>query len=45
MKYFLDSPTSGMWAKYAGAALPLLYLAVALLYSAYSAPRGRQVHA
>src|SRR4030081_403615 len=43
MKYFPDEPVSGVWARYAVAALPLLYLIVALLYSAYSAPWGRQV--
>src|SRR5207245_2548126 len=31
------------WARYAVAVLPLLYLIVALLYSANSAPWGRQV--
>jgi hypothetical protein len=43
MKYFPDEPASGMWARYAVAALPLVYLAVALLYSAWSAPWGQQV--
>ena len=43
MKYFPDEPGRGLWARYAVAALPLLYLTVALVYSAYSAPWGRQV--
>ena len=43
MKYFPDEPARGMWARYAVAALPLVYLIVALLYSAGSAPWGRQV--
>ncbi|QWG15576.1 hypothetical protein KMZ29_13450 [Bradyrhizobium sediminis] len=43
MKYFPDEPASGIWARYAVAALPPVYLAVALLYSAWSAPWGRQV--
>jgi hypothetical protein len=43
VKYFPDEPASGAWAKFAVAGLPLLYLTVALLYSAYSAPWGRQV--
>jgi hypothetical protein len=43
MKYFPDEPAKDMWARYAVAALPLLYLIVALLYSANSAPWGRQV--
>jgi hypothetical protein len=43
MKYFPDEPARGMWARYAVAALPLVYLIVALLYSASSAPWGRQV--
>jgi hypothetical protein len=43
MKYFPDEPAKGMWARSAVAALPLLYLIVALLYSANSAPWGRQV--
>jgi hypothetical protein len=43
MKYFADEPASGVWARYAVAALPFLYLIVALLYSANSAPWGRQV--
>lgn len=43
MKYFPDEPARGMWARYAVAALPLVYLAAALLYSAWSAPWGRQV--
>ena len=40
MKYFPDEPAKDMWARYAVAALPLLYLIVALLYSANSAPWG-----
>ena len=43
MKYFPDESAGGIWARYAIAVLPLLYLAVALVYSAYSAPWGRQV--
>ena len=43
MKYFPDEPAGGVWARYAVAALPILYLAVALVYSANSAPWGRQV--
>ena len=43
MKYFPDDPASGVWARYAVAALPFLYLIVALVYSANSAPWGRQV--
>jgi len=42
MRYFLDEPVTGVRAKYV-AALPLIYLIVALLYSAASAPWGRQV--
>ena len=38
MKYFPDESAGGIWARYAVAALPLLYLAAALLYSANSAP-------
>jgi hypothetical protein len=43
MKYFPDEPAKDVRARYAVAALPLLYLIVALLYSANSAPWGRQV--
>ncbi len=43
MKYFPDEPAKDRWARHAVAALPLLYLIVALLYSANSAPWGRQV--
>jgi hypothetical protein len=43
MTYFPDEPARGPWARYAVAALPLLYLTVALVYSACSAPWGRQV--
>jgi hypothetical protein len=43
MKYFPDEPATGVWVRYAVAALPLVYLIVALLYSANSAPWGRQV--
>jgi len=43
MKYFADEPASAVWARYAVAALPFLYLIVALVYSANSAPWGRQV--
>jgi hypothetical protein len=41
--YFPDEPAGGPRARYAVAALPLLYLTVALVYSANSAPWGRQV--
>src|SRR3979411_1801987 len=43
MKYFPDDPASRAGARYALAALPFLYLIVALVYSANSAPWGRQV--
>lgn len=43
MRYFPDEPARRMWATYAVAVLPLLFLIVALLYSASSAPWGRQV--
>src|ERR1700731_4147172 len=43
MKYFQDECAGGVWARYAIALLPLLYLIVALVYSAHSAPWGRQV--
>jgi hypothetical protein len=43
VKYFPDEPASGVWAKFVVVGLPLLYLTAALLYSAYSAPWGRQV--
>ena len=43
MTYFPDEPAKDRWARYAVAVLPLLYLIVALLYSANSAPWGRQV--
>jgi hypothetical protein len=43
MKYFPDESAGGIWARYAVAALPLVYLIVALVYSAHSAPWGRQV--
>src|SRR6266446_5370374 len=43
MKYFPDEPAGGISARYGVAALPLLYLIVALLYSINSAPWGRQV--
>jgi hypothetical protein len=43
MKYFPDEPATGAWARYAVAVLPLVYVIVALLYSANSAPWGRQV--
>jgi hypothetical protein len=43
MRYFPDAPAKGMWARCAVAIFPLLYLIVALLYSANSAPWGRQV--
>lgn len=41
MKYFPDEPAGAAWARYAVAVLPLVYLIVALLYSANSAPWGR----
>lgn len=43
MGYFPDETTDRAWARYAVLALPLLYLIVALTYSAYMAPWGRQV--
>ncbi|MBR1143923.1 hypothetical protein [Bradyrhizobium sp. AUGA SZCCT0431] len=43
MGYFPDESTERAWARYAVLALPLLYLIVALTYSAYMAPWGRQV--
>jgi hypothetical protein len=43
VKYFPDEPVGGLWARYTVVLLPLLYLIVALLYSANSAPWGRQV--
>ena len=43
MKYFPDQAAHGIWARYAVVALPLAYLAAALLYSANTAPWGRQV--
>jgi len=43
MTYFPDEPAKDRWARYAVAVLPLLYLIVALLHSANSAPWGRQV--
>jgi len=43
MKHFSDQPATAIWTVLAVAALPLLYLIVALLYSAASAPWGRQV--
>jgi hypothetical protein len=43
MKYFPDEPADGTWARWAVALLPLAFLAVALVYSAHSAPWGRQV--
>ena len=43
MEYFPDEPASDLWARYSIAALPLLYLTVALVHSACSAPWGRQV--
>lgn len=43
MKYFPDEPARGLWSRYAVAALPLVYLTVALVYSDDSAPWGRQV--
>src|ERR1700689_1499637 len=43
MKYFPDEFAGGIWARYAVVVLPLVYLIVALVYSAYSAPWGRQV--
>src|SRR5580704_15219497 len=43
MKYFPDESAGGIWARYAVVVLPLVYLIVALVYSAHSAPWGRQV--
>jgi hypothetical protein len=43
VKYFPDESADGIWARYAVAVLPLIYLIVALLYSANSAPWGRWV--
>lgn len=43
MKYFPDQAADGAWTRYAVAALPLVYLIVALAYSASLAPWGRQV--
>ena len=43
MTYFPDEPAKDMWARYAVAVLPFLCLIVALLYSAGSAPWGREV--
>jgi hypothetical protein len=43
MKYFPDESSVGIWARHAVAVLPLVYLIVALLYSANSAPWGRWV--
>jgi hypothetical protein len=43
MKYFPDESASTMWTRYAVAALPLVYLIAALIYSANSAPWGRWV--
>jgi len=43
MSVFLHEPAKNVWTRYAVVVLPLLYLIVALLYSASSAPWGRQV--
>lgn len=43
MKYFPDEAAGGIWIRYAIVILPIVYLGVALLYSGYSAPWGRQV--
>jgi hypothetical protein len=43
VKYFPDEATGGIWIRYAIVILPIVYLGVALLYSGYSAPWGRQV--
>ena len=43
LKYFPDEPADSVLARLAVMAVPLFYLAVALIYSAYSAPWGRQV--
>jgi hypothetical protein len=43
MKYFPDESTGDIWARYAVAVLPLAYLIVALVYSAWSPPWGRQL--
>jgi len=42
-KCFPDQGAIGAWPKYAVVALPLIYQAVALIYSANAAPWGRQV--
>jgi hypothetical protein len=43
VKYFPDEAAGGIWIRYAIVILPIVYLGVALLYSGYSAPWGRQV--
>lgn len=43
MRYFPDEPADGAWSICAVAVMPLLYLAVALVYSANSAPWGSHV--
>ena len=43
MKYFPDESEDGIWTRYVVAVLPLVYLTVALLYSANSAPWGQRV--
>jgi hypothetical protein len=43
MRIFPDEPADGRWSTCAVAVVPLLYLAVALVYSAYSAPWGSHV--
>jgi hypothetical protein len=42
MKYFPDEPADSVPARSAVITVPLFYLAVALIYSAYSAPWGRR---
>lgn len=43
LKYFPDEPARGLWARCAVAVLPLLFLLVAVFYSANSAPWGRRM--
>jgi hypothetical protein len=43
MRYFPDEPAEGAWSLCAVAVLPLLYLVVALVYSANSPPWGSHV--
>lgn len=43
MQYFPDEPAESAWSRCAVAVMPLLYLVVALMYSANSAPWGNYV--